>query len=242
MRVAVGIPKLKGGIPIPGANGKTIFANFAPKGGLKNAETVCGVNFNWQQRIEELPGDSPYYPINPKLSIGAQLGPGNTTLMVAGGGTKTFPGVPESPPYTAPPGFLDPQPGGYLYANVMTGKFDAYITPSFPVYFNTNQLASQTMPDDTLCFGDKPFDPFLPLNKSILFTTFLVGTPPDNPDGTPPDNPYKVVNYYYSWQWESNNTDNDVYGDGGVTLLNLPQRRGSFGCPSMFPDEHYISN
>ena len=205
-------------IAVEGEGGKSIFAKFKPKGGLVNAENACGVKFNWQQWIEELPGASPYYPID------TQLAPGNTTLTTANGAAITFKGVPDpkSPPYIAPPRFLDPQPGGYLIANVDAKEFVPDASDAFPFYLDTARLKINTL-SNALCFSDLPFDPFLPSNKFLLFTTLLVGFKAETPK--------EVSNYYASWQWESNNTNSDVSTAGGVTLINLPQATGMLGCP-----------
>jgi hypothetical protein len=163
-------------VSLPGSS-KFITATFMPQPAgsvtLAQAENICGyTNFDWQQTITTYPVPSVLVAVQPSPAC---LGPLNVCV--------------------APPPFLDPPAGGYVY-ELTQGYPDG--DHSFPFYYDAitnggeDLLAHET--DDTLTFYDLASDPCLPTpsglpsvsnsacgnamapkGSRLVFTTHLVG-------------------------------------------------------------------
>lgn len=181
--------------------GSTITATFTPNFGftLAQAAQVCGfTNFDWQQLITVQPAPSPF------KAVGSNV------------------------PLTAPPGYLDPPPGGYTYEL-------PYIDNAYPFYYNPNlgstgqsELAAHEpggMDGTQLNFADGPKDPCLhggawagtadcngtsaAPGATVQFITHLAGV---NADGTAHD-----LMVGFAWYSYNNGTS------GGAATEKDPQ-------------------
>ena len=191
----------------------SIIATFTPNFGftIAQAAQVCGfINFDWQQLVTVQPAPSPFFAVGSKV------------------------------PLTAPPGFLDPPPGGYDYeltAGYPTGD------NAYPFYYNPNPNPGQPGPaelaaheprgiDGTILnFKDTPTDPCLfggdsagvpgcngsnaQRGQTVQFITHLAGI---NPDGTAHD-----LGIGFNW----NSSNNGTSGGTATTKNSLPMDPGS---------------
>jgi hypothetical protein len=193
----------------PLTSGTTITATFTPNFGftIAQAAQVCGfINFDWQQLITVQPAPSPF------SAVGSNL------------------------PLTAPPGFLDPPPGGYTYE--LTRGYPTGDN-AYPFYYNPNPNPGQSGPAELLnnepggtggtqlLFSDGPTDPCLyggtwagtaacngtsaGAGQTVQFITHLVGI---NPDGSAHD-------LWVGFTWYSNNNGTS----GGAAIEKNPQPR-----------------
>ena len=100
-----------------------ITATFTTSSGvtLSQAEIDCGVSqFDWQQKIDQLPSPSPFY--------------------------ANEPGVP----LTAPPAFLDLIPSGYTYSITCPGGTTSSATnDAFPFYYAVGAATADCMSLDS---------------------------------------------------------------------------------------------
>lgn len=131
----------------------TMTATFTPKLGLslQQAAAGCGfVNFDWQQRITNLPAPSPYFQL------------GNPVAL------------------TAPPSFLDPPPGGYTYQTPPDDSYPFYYDPATQLLPQETPfvLSFSDTPADSCLPGGRGAScggKTAPAGSFIGFTTRLVG-------------------------------------------------------------------
>ncbi len=189
--------------PLP--NGSTITATFTPNFGftLAQAAQVCGfANFDWQQLITVQPAPSPFF------AVGSNV------------------------PLTAPPGYLDPPPGGYQYE--LTRGFPNG-DPAYPLYYSPDpgpsgqsELSAYEpggMDGTQLNFADGPMD-------GCLFGGRYAGTPDCNGTSAAPGATVQFITHLagvyadgtahdlmVGFTWYSNNNGTS----GGASLEKDPQ-------------------
>ena len=199
------------------AGGTTITAIFTPNRGnsLSQAEQLCGfVNFDWQQKIKNLPLPNPFFQV----------------------------ATPKPKQLYAPPLFFDPPPGGYTYPSSTVGSTVDLSYPFYYDAISNGgaELLSHETPN-TLSFSDAPADPCLPGGNSvgvagcygkhapkgsyIAFMTHLAGV---NSDGTATD-----LGIGFTWKDTFNGTSGGIAttknnnpvdagsGTGGITILSV---------------------
>jgi autotransporter-associated beta strand protein len=162
----------------------TPYADGKPVSLAEAAQHWGYIGFNWQQTITLWPSPSSLYAAN------------NPTV-----------------PLTAPPPFLDPVPGGYIYCPGLN-SYPFYFDPTNSYSVNWFNLQAHTSTHE-LKFEDRPANPMLPAGGDMRFTTSLVGILPGNIPGES----------FYDWSWKS--TFNGTSGGVARTINNLPVDPGS---------------
>lgn len=185
-----------------------ISASFTPNFGysIADAASVCGFkNFDWIQKITNLPDPSPYYANNPS--------------------------DPSHPIHytSASTPFNDPPPGDYTYDNPPNDTYPFYYGPKLPdtnpyslaVNESANTLSFYDLPADHCLFGGAGFaDPACGFGETgfgtyLGFDTQLVGI---NWYGSPVD-----LGIGFSWI----DTFNGLVGGISTTRNDLPPDPGS---------------
>jgi hypothetical protein len=203
----------------PTANGPDISATFTPKQGLtlQQAAQLCGFqNFDWVQKITNLPDPSPYSAQNTGGAFDSSVnGPVHLTS--------------KSTPFNDPP-----QGGGYVYEGAPDN--------SYPFYYDVqSELPGQQTGGMVMTFSDEPKDTCLPggaavktakcdnseapAGSYISFVTHLAGV---NSDGSATD-----LGIGFTWNSNYSGTNGQITlkdqatgggtgtGIGGVTITSI---------------------